>query len=357
MIWVLLGLIGLTYLLNYLVLAYGFDRLTYRMELATSVFEPGEEIEITSIVENRKLLTVSYLEVHEFFPDGFSKKCNSYPLFIMPYQRVRRTYKVTGEKRGLHNIGELHLKLGDFIGFKSEHKYLKEEREIIILPRKADLAQDLVPVGALTGDVSVRRWIVDDPLMTIGIREYTGTEPQRYIHWPSSLRYGDLMVKNFDFTTDNSVMVILNIETMKPCWRPVEEGIIEEAISLARTVIEEFEEQRIPYGFASNAHNDSEQRRGFLYHPGLGQGHLNQFLETLGRIHYRIPSFFELTLRDIRRMQGNYTTAVIITPRILDTYIEPINLLNKSVSRTVVISVEGEHLEELDAGIFKYRSR
>lgn len=356
MFWYLAGIIGITWLLNSLTLYFGFNKLTYRMEIAKKVYEMGEEIEFLSIVENKKPLTVSYLEIQEKFPVGFSVPNNKYTLFIMPFQRVKRTYRITAQRRGLHTIEDVTLKLGDFIGFKSDNKYLMIHNEVVVLPEKKALAQSLVPIGAPTGDVSVQRWIIDDPLMTIGIREYTGTEPQRFIHWPSSQRHGRLMVKNFDFTTDNSVMVILNVETMKPCWKPVEEEIIEKAIILARSVMEECEEKKIPYGFVSNAHNEGSERRGFYVHPGLGTHHLEHLMETLGRIHYRIPVFFELTLRDIRKKKGNYTTAIIITPRILDTYIEQINLLNRSVSRMVVIAVEGEHLDQLNNSIIRYRS-
>ncbi len=80
--------------------------------------------------------------------------------------------------------------------------------------------------------------------MTIGIREYTGNEPERYIHWPSSMKYNELMVRNFDFTTDNSVLIALNIETMKPSWEPIEEDLIENCISIARGVMEELEEEK-----------------------------------------------------------------------------------------------------------------
>lgn len=357
MYWILFALIGITYLFNHLSLYYGFTNLSYRMVVAGRVYEIGEEIEVTSIVENRKPLTVTYLEVDESYPNTFSVKRNRFTLFIMPFQRVRRTYKISAAKRGISTIKDVFLEAGDFIGFKSQRKHLQIHHEVIILPRKAELSQSIVPLGALTGDVSVKRWIVDDPLMTIGIREYTGTEPQRYIHWPSSLKHGELMVKNFDFTTDNSAMVLLNMETMKPCWKPHEAELCEEAISLARAVMEEFEDLKVPYAFASNAFNDSIDRGGYLFHSGLGSNHLNPILETLGKIHYRNPSFFEHTLRDIRKKQGNYTTVVIVTPRILESYIEPINLLSRSVSRTVVISLEGVRLESLNKSIIKYRGK
>lgn len=356
--WLLFGLIIFTYIINRLTLALGFINFDYRMDLDKTTAEIGEPIEISSIVENRKPLNVSFLKITENFSKGFNIRSNHYKIFVMPYQRVIRKYKIFATKRGLYTINNVDFELGDFAGFKTEKKILKMKKEIVILPKKLDLEETLMPLGSLSGDISVQRWIIDDPLMTIGIREYTGNEPERFIHWPSSIKYGNLMVKNFDFTTDNSVMVLLNIETMKPSFKLPEWDIVEKAISLARGVLEEFQEARIPYGFANNSYDhNSEYRKGHYHYPGLGMNHLNTFLEILGRIDDRIPSSFESMLKELRRKQGNYTTIVIITPRLLDNYIQEINLLSKTVSNTVVISLEDTLLDQLDKNITKYGSR
>lgn len=312
MIWFLVGLMGFTYLINKATLYYGFRNLTYKMEVEKGTFEIGEEIEISSIIENKKPLTVSFLKVEEKFPEGFNVEGNIYTLFIMPHQRVKRTYKIIGEERGFYRIKNVHLELGDFVGFNKSYEDIEIKKELIIFPRKADLKESIIPIGSLNGDISVKRWIIDDPLMTIGIREYTGNEPQKLIHWPSSAKYNNLMVKNFDFTTDNSVLIVLNIESMKPYWKGIDKDRTEKAISIARAVMEEFEELKIPYGFASNAYNSgSNYIKGHFYHPGLGANHLYHFLEILGSINYIISSTFEETLKDISRKQGNYTTAVV----------------------------------------------
>ncbi|MDR7857409.1 DUF58 domain-containing protein [Tissierella sp.] len=358
MIWFLVALLGITYVINMVALSYGFTNLNYRMEIRQKTAEIGDGIDIESIVENLSLLSVSFLRIDELFPTGFHKKQNTYTLFVMPYQRVKRTYKLIAEKRGLYSIKDVTLTLGDFVGLESHKKQIKLDHEVIVFPKKLELSENIVPEGALSGDISVKRWIIDDPLMTIGIREYTGNEPERYIHWPSSIKYGNLMVRSFDFTTDNSVMVVLNLETMKPCWKPVEEGLIENAISITRGVIEEFEDIKIPYGIANNEYNKNpDYVRGHFYHPGLGQSHLVNLLEVLGKINYKVPFFFENTLKDIGKSKGNYSTIVIITPRILETYIDPINELSRTVNGVVVISLEGEHLEQLNNKIIKYRSK
>lgn len=356
MIWFLMGLIGFTYLINWATLRYGFTNLKYNMEIGQRTAEIGEEVEIHSTIENKKPLSISFLKVREVFPEGFNILENIYTIFVMPYQRVKRTYKIIGNKRGLYNIRNVGLELGDFTGFKTEQENLEINKQLIILPKTVDLQDSIAPLGSLMGDISVKRWIIDDPLMTIGIREYTGSEPERYIHWPSSLKHGSLMVKSFDFTTDNSVIVVLNVESSKPYWKNIEKDIIEESISISRTIMEELEELKIPYGFATNAYNTSTTySKGHFFHPGLGSRHLNNILEVLGSINYVVSSTFEQTLGNISRMQGNYTTIVIVTPKVLKPYIRPINSLSMAVTKTIVIEIEEQHLNDLNNNITKYR--
>lgn len=357
MLWYVLAFLALTLISNSLALFFGFQDLAYSLNVEARDYEIGEDIPISSVVENDKLLTVSYLKVEDFYPPGFNVARNIYSVFILPFQRVKRVYKIQAEKRGLFLIDEAALELGDFVGFKSKKKKVPLTARVVVLPKKAEPATNLVPLGPIGGDISVRRWIMDDPLMNIGIREYTGHEPWHHIHWPSSARHGELMVKKFDFTTDNSALVLLNVETMKPSWQPIEEELIEQAVSLARGVLEELEELKIPYGLATNAYNEELGARGYFHPTGLGAGHLGALLHTLGSIHFRIPAFFEYTLQDLGKMHGKYTTAVIITPRILESYIEPIQMLARSLPRTVLIALEPENLAALGDNIIKYRGK
>lgn len=356
MIWFLFGIISFTYLLNKISLDYGFEKLYYNMEIEKMVAEIGEDITINSIIENNKPLTVSFLKVEERFPSGFYEELNVYSLFVMPYQKVKRTYSITAKERGLHHFKNTYLDLGDFTGFNRKFQEEKIDNKIIILPEKIELEKNIEAVGDLYGDISVKRWIIDDPLMTVGIREYTERDPQNYIHWPSSIKYGELMVKQFDFTMDNSVMILLNIESSKPYWKDIKSTSIEEAIKLCRAVIENMEELKIPYGFATNAYNiNVDNNSGHYYYPGTGKSHKDNFLEILGSINYAISSTFEETLDNIIRKKGSYTTVIIITPKILDTYIAPLNDLGKVTTKTVVISIEDDNFNGLRNNILKYR--
>lgn len=350
---ILLGIVLLIAVLNHLSVRLGFDGMTYQMALSKEAVEVGETVTVYSTIENKKLMTVSFLNVIEHFSEGFEVNKNKYTLFILPYQRVKKGYPIKGQKRGLHEVKTTHLELGDFIGLSKTSQYIEPNCSLVVLPKRIHLDEHLTPHGALNGDWSIKRWILEDPLMTIGLREYTGNEPRKYIHWPSTARHGQMMVRQFDFTTEQSVMIVLNCEAMKPCWKPLEVDLIEQCISITRGLMETFESANVPYGFMTNSRSSSQSH--YYAHPGLGKHHLDHLVYQLGILDYRLVSFFEPLLEEVMKQKGHYTTVVLVTPRLLETYPEPINALSKAVVKTMVISLEEGHLELLNPDVAKIR--
>lgn len=369
MIWFYIILVVLTFSLNKLTIKYGFDKINYKREISKKNVEIDEEFDITTIVENNKRLPVTFLQVNERFPESFCFKfktnstetpgyvVHTVDFFLMPYQRVKKTYTMLSTQRGVYMFRNASLSLGDFIGFESKDKEVEYLQELVVLPKPLYLEDSLVPYGNYMGDISVRRWIVDDPLMTLGIREYTGREPQKHIHWNSSIKYGKLMVKNFDFTTDNSLVFILNTESHKPFWSFIDKEGIEECISLSRGILEEIEEAKIPYGFTTNSQIYGFYNGENITYPGVGTSHLQYLLEMLGRVSYSITVPLEELVENIMNRSEKYTTYVIVTPRVFKSYIEPIESLNRQVNRLIIISLEEENLDCLSESIIKYVRR
>ena len=58
----------------------------------------------------------------------------------------------------------------------------------------------------------MRRFILDDPSLLVGYREYTGREPMKQISWNQTAKTGRLTVRQNDHTTDRIAMVIVNMD-------------------------------------------------------------------------------------------------------------------------------------------------
>ena len=55
-----------------------------------------------------------------------------------------------------------------------------------------------MPSRKWQGDVLVKRWIMPDPFLVGGLREYRAGDPMRSVHWGASARTGRMQVKTYD---------------------------------------------------------------------------------------------------------------------------------------------------------------
>ncbi|KRQ87672.1 hypothetical protein ABG79_00473 [Caloramator mitchellensis] len=343
----LLLIVVLALYINNLSQKYSFYNLFYSIKFSKSVLECHEEFEISFIIENKKILPITYLQINQNYPKEFQfinidSDVNVFKttLSILPYQRIKRSFLVKCSSRGRYLLYNANLICGDLLGLKQFSRDFEFSREIIVLPKPYDLKNKLKPIGSFLGDLSVKRWIIEDPILTVGLREYTGNEPLKYIHWPTSMKNQRLMVKEFDYTTDNNILLYLNIETSKPFWEKIDSRQIEKVISITRAIIDKLESEKIPYGIKCNAQNYMNIN---LSNTGLGKKHYMSILESLGRIDYSIFTPFEEILKNNRSM--NYTTAVVITPSIFNEYVAEINRLKDIYQKVVLITLEKNNVE------------
>lgn len=355
MLWIFIGILLLTFILNEVLFRYAGKNLTYHTTVDKKVVEIGEEIRLTPVVENRKFISVPFLRVDEYYNKALSIEVNSYSLFLLPFQRVKRTYHVHGRKRGIWYIEEASLKIGDFLGFHQVYKEIPLKIPVVVLPEKRPLKEILLPYAGLYGPFSVKRWIIDDPLMIRGIREYTGSESQRQIHWPSSLKHDRLMVKQFDFTAEKSALVYLNLESTRPFWQDPDVDAVEQSIVLARSVMEELTKEKIPFGFSSNGYNPAGRKRGYYYPPGLSRENLRKYNEILGKLGNVISMTLEEGLKALSRNRNAYQTFILVTPKILPEYIRPLREFSRSFGKTVVIVSDPVNLEKLPRSMEVYK--
>lgn len=360
MIYAVIVLIFIGIILNYLSKKYSDYNLYYKREISKKLVEIDEEFDITVIIENKKILPVTFINVIEKFPDAIYYKYGANLLktanylfhksnyALMPYQRIKRTYKAACSKRGKHTFFDVTLTIGDFLGIDTSIKNIEFSQYIIAMPKPLNLNEHLKPYGDYYGDISVKRWIIDDPILTIGIREYTPYDPQKFIHWPSSLKSNKLMVKQFDFTCENTSLIILNIECDKPFWINIDDVKIEKCLSFVRTIIEEFQKEGIPYAYIDNIQgSDFSYKNGSISY-GYGATLLNQILENLGKASYAVDEEFEETLKKILKSSLNYTTTIIVTPFVHENYIEYINKFKAFSNRCILITMDDKNISRID---------
>ena len=224
--------------------------IKYDYKFSKKLIETGESVELISIVTNESRRFVPFIRMVENFPKGIqalNKKVfiredtmglgywsyNS-SIYLMARSRLQRKLKLTFNKRGRYVFRGATLHGGDFLGLSEKREKFELSRELIVYPKLIDAPHLQEIMGGFLGDISVRRFIMEDPILTIGTREYTGREPLKQMSWKHTARTNQMMVKQFDYTTEMVVTVFLDISAVK--GKTLTPGQFENCFSLARTI-------------------------------------------------------------------------------------------------------------------------
>ena len=309
--------------LEYYWANYGLDALHFKGEADHTLAEPGEVITWNATVENHSRLPIPFVRLKEIFPaeaehyesDAWVHlHCTRLISYYIVEHKLSLRARATAEhklrmsfsKRGQYFFGSYILSCGDLLGFRESSKD-GPDRSVVIMPERSRQQVSLDALGGFLGDISVRRFILEDPILTIGFRDYTGREPMKSISWTRSATAGSLQVKQFDHTAEQHVMILLNVEGAKP-----EE--LEECLRLTRTACEKLEQKKIPYGFRTNGCIPGPMGAITYMAEGLGHRHLNTILYGLGRANDTcFYSFRYLTVQTLRHRSSN-ESYIIITP-------------------------------------------
>jgi len=323
--------------LQRLFIAYSLKNVSYRAYASHHLVEPDQVFTICSEITNAKALPEFYIELQEPIPweaqiDGGhkisgDKRYMTKRFYIMPRQRVKYQADYRLPSRGHYSLASARMYGGDFLGVRSNSKTFPYVKQIIVMPRRLDAPKITQALGGFLGDVSVRRFIMPDPVLTVGTRDYTGREPLRDIHHAHTARQNRLMVRQYDYTLEPAITVLLNTSISH---NPPRYYKIEACLSLARNVFEDLNKAGAKFAFMTNA-KSSYTKRWNSVSDGLGQGHINELLGGLGCAAYTTTgeSFAEMLERAILKCEQG-RCHIIITPEEDETIRPQLDRLRES---------------------------
>jgi len=247
----------------------------------------GENVELIERIQNRKRLPVPWLRAESRIPKplAFEKEqldahevsgglYHKSIFYLTPMSGLIRHHEVTLKKRGVYSAGSVALTAGDLFSMAKSEKQLELDCSIVVYPRILSDEELPDPAHRWLGDAIVKRWIMPDPFLVTGIRDYRSGDSLRDIHWRASARTGDMRVKVRDFTSDPRAMVILNVQTSAQQWADVgayDEESVEHAVRIAATMCLRALRHGMDAGFASNACLTGKAGSGeFIFVPSKG---------------------------------------------------------------------------------------
>jgi len=190
-----------------------------------------------------------------------------------------------------------------------QEKQLSLPCAIDVYPRLLSGEELDAPSSRWQGDLMVKRWIMPDPFMTSGVRDYRQGDPMRDIHWRATARTGQLQVKIRDYTADPRMLVLLNMEISERQWGNLadyEEETIEDGIRIAATLCMRAIDAGMEAGFGCNGCLFGEADSGntvFVPMQG-GAEQADTLLGTMARLEIHREKPFETFLQSLSELGG-----------------------------------------------------
>ena len=334
--------------------------IKYDYHFSKKFIEIGEPTELISILTNESRRLVPFIRMVESLPKGVQILNNnvfireatmklgyvSYnsSVYLMARSKLQRKLKLTFNERGRYVFNGAHLHGGDFLGLTEKIEKFVKQREIIVYPKLITAPQLTDLLGGFLGDLSVFRFIMEDPILTIGTRDYTGREPLKQMSWKHIAQNNKMMVKQFDYTTEMVVTVFLDTSAVK--GKTIANQQFETCFSLARSVCQHLGQQKIPFEFVLNATIEGPNVADERIIRGLGKAHLRAILEKLGRASYGVCESYEATIAKLALNQEKQRSVIIITPQ-RDSHKEVVAKQLKAKTVGTVRFIYGEDFDDI----------
>jgi uncharacterized protein (DUF58 family) len=325
----------------------GFDNLRISRSIDKDRIMPGEEFTLTTTIENNKRLPISFLTLSEKMPiaiefvsdsNQFKEGTDLWHLSkynISWYERKRRIYKLKCNQRGAYILRDINVTVGDLFGFSAETILKEDFLEFLVYPKLMSIENFQFANTNFQGDNYVKRWIHQDPLYIKGIREYNVEDRMKDIHWKSSLKMDKLMVKEYDFTSDRELTMIVNAQCGEPYWGSIQPVLIENAIKVAASLASIAIKQGVPSGMWTNSQLVGvETKIPAEVYPDINA--LRKIMELSARMSYSVTVKLSDYLRSKVSEFNRNSTYVIITPYLDE---ESANILSKLKRRGILLKI------------------
>jgi uncharacterized protein (DUF58 family) len=314
----------------------------------------GDIFEESYDIVNRSRLLAPWIEVVNGSKLPFASGSRILTLFAGRQKRhyLARTWLT---RRGAFALGPTHVSAGDPFGLFRFTKEIPATETLVILPLLFEVKSFIFPPGLLPGGQVIRRKSSDVTPHAAGVREYMHGDAMKRIHWPTSIRRNQLIVKEFEQDPQAEVWLFLDaqkkvhaenkheqkdvpVESMLFGRKPkftLPPSTFEYAISITASLSHYFLAQRRAVGFVSAG-------QAYTIHSAeRSERQESKILETLA---FMEPNG-DLSLAALVSMQASQlpqgSSVILVTPNIKQDLLIAVDDLQKRYLRPIVVLLDG----------------
>lgn len=314
----------LAYLLTAaILLAWAWSRLNLRglvvqVERDGDRIQQGQKATERISVRNDSWFPKLWLEVD----DPSDLPGHKAKLVVTLGSRRRRTWKVQSPalRRGVFERGPLTVTTGDPFGLFQNTRTYGKAQGLMIYPLPLDLTSFAVPPANLPGEGKFRRPTQYMTPNAAGVRDYQPGDAFSRIHWRTTARTGQLMVKQFEMDPASDLWLMLDMEQAAHAGEG-DESTEEYSVTIAASIARYFLVQNRSLGFVTYGQKLS------VVEADRGNQQLNRILHELAIVRATGDAGLPALIAEESRRFGRHTTLIVITPSVDEAWVTAVQTL------------------------------
>ncbi len=315
----------------------------------------GDVFEESYELANNSRIPAAWIEIlnQSALPNASGSRLVTFVLGRQKRSYIARTWLT---RRGGFQLGPTRVSAGDPFGLFSHGKVVAPKETLIVFPVINEIQSFPFPPGMLPGGQVIRRKSYDITPHAAGVREYVHGDAMKRIHWPTSARRGQLMVKEFEQDPQAEIWLYLDsqkaihyekpfkqeelpLDSMMFVKRPkfkLPPSTLEYSVSITASLAHYFIGQRRAVGYVSAGQT-------FTVHPAeRSERQEAKILETLAFVEANgaLSIAALVTAQASQLPQGS--SVILVTPTVRADIIHAVDDLQMRYLRPVVVLLDTE---------------
>ncbi len=195
---------------------YVYIRIKFIQDIEKRIIVKGESLKLIVKLSNEDFLIFPYVFVSFFGSHShFNADSYSQSLAITPFSKKEFVFDMVCKYRGQYEIGISDIYIEDFLGLIRLKYKIPETKKILVYPNIIYLSKFDVFANSCSDSQNFSSGIVEDVNNIKDLRNYTYGDSLRKIHWKQTAKKNQLMIKNYQSTTDVNVNILLDLRHNK----------------------------------------------------------------------------------------------------------------------------------------------
>lgn len=260
------------------------------------------QISVTNTAAPKPILEISELTTFTSSPGGRAIGMGTHATHTW-------TNRITAHRRGVFTIGPIQITSADPFGMFRHTKQFETVQQVVVYPATVPIPLFSLPRRGSPGEGTFRRPTASTSPTVSSVREYVPSDTLGRIHWPTTVRTGKLMVKQFDQDTGSDVWIVLDLHNAVQAGTDAE-STEEYAVTAAASIARHYLDSGLFVGIFAYG------KEPLYVPPNRGYGHQDRIMQALALVKAEGRSPLQEVLEDGRRHGLDQSSVVIITPSV-----------------------------------------